>query len=108
MTERRASTPGAWLSPARWQGRGALGVQASDTAPQLSVVRDVTTAVAVAAAYFLTAKFGLSLAFATKQVTAVWPPTGLAFAVLALFGYRVWPGIFVGAFFANATAHESA
>jgi hypothetical protein len=43
-------------------------------------------AVMVAVMYFAAAKFGLSMAFATKQVTAVWPPTGIALAVLLLFG----------------------
>ncbi len=64
-------------------------------------------ALGVAALYFVAAKFGLSLAFATKQVTAVWPPTGVAFVALLLLGYRVAPGIFLGAFLANATASES-
>ena len=35
-------------------------------------------------AYGAAAKFGLSLAFATKQVTALWPPTGIAVAALLL------------------------
>jgi integral membrane sensor domain MASE1 len=38
-----------------------------------------------------------------EQVTAVWPPTGIALAALLLFGYRVWPGVVLGAFLANAT-----
>jgi hypothetical protein len=33
---------------------------------------------ALSLVYFGSAKLGLSLAFATKQVTAVWPPTGVA------------------------------
>ena len=69
--------------------------------------RDLAYALSAAAAYFAAAKFGLSLAFATKQVTAVWPPTGVAFVALLLLGFRVWPGIFLGAFLANATAGES-
>jgi len=56
----------------------------------------------VAAAYFVSAKIGLSLAFSVRQVTAVWPPTGIAIAALVLGGYRMWPGIFVGAFLVNA------
>jgi len=31
----------------------------------------------------------------------VWPPAGIAVAALLLFGYRLWPGIFVGAFLVN-------
>ena len=60
----------------------------------------------VAVAYVVFAKVGFSLAFATKQVTAVWPPTGVALAALILFGNRVWPGIFVGAFVSNAISGE--
>lgn len=56
--------------------------------------------------YFGAAKFGLSFAFATKQVTAMWPPTGVAVVALLLFGARVWPGVLLGAFAANATHGE--
>src|SRR5262249_469103 len=47
------------------------------------------------------------LAFGTEQVTAVWPPTGLALAALLILGADVWPGVWIGAFLANAMAHES-
>jgi two-component sensor histidine kinase/integral membrane sensor domain MASE1 len=63
--------------------------------------------VVVALGYFAAAKLGLSLAFATKQVTALWPPTGLALAALLLGGYRVWPAIWVAAFAINATIGDS-
>ena len=45
----------------------------------------------VGVAYFAAARFGLSLAFTTKQVTAVWPPTGIALVAFLLWGLRVWP-----------------
>jgi len=60
----------------------------------------------VAAAYVLAAQTGFAFAFATKQVTAVWPPSGLALAVLVLGGHRLWPGVLIGAFIANATSDE--
>ncbi|HZV78391.1 MAG TPA: MASE1 domain-containing protein [Candidatus Binatus sp.] len=60
----------------------------------------------VGAAYVGFAKLGFTLAFSTQQVTAVWPPTGIAVAALVLLGYRVWPAIYVGAFVANALTHE--
>jgi integral membrane sensor domain MASE1/anti-sigma regulatory factor (Ser/Thr protein kinase) len=56
----------------------------------------------VAAAYYGSAKLGLSLAFETGSVTAVWPPTGIALAAVVLWGYRIWPGVALGAFLANA------
>jgi integral membrane sensor domain MASE1 len=51
--------------------------------------------------YFGAAKVGLALAYAHGQVTAVWPPSGIALAAAFLWGYRVWPGVMLGAFLAN-------
>jgi integral membrane sensor domain MASE1/anti-sigma regulatory factor (Ser/Thr protein kinase) len=56
----------------------------------------------VAAVYYGAAKLGLNLAFTAKSVTAVWPPTGIALAALVLWGYRLWPGVALGALLANA------
>ena len=58
--------------------------------------------IVLAAAYYGAAKLGLSLAFTTPSVTAVWAPTGIALAAVLLLGYRIWPGIAIGAFLANA------
>ena len=64
---------------------------------------DVTWVLVVAAAYFLAAKLGLTLATVGVTVTLVWPPSGVAVAALLLRGRRVWPGVAIGAFLANAT-----
>src|SRR5215469_1230701 len=69
-------------------------------------VRVVIGSLLVAAAYVVFAEIGFSLAFTTKQVTAVWPPTGIAVAAMLIWGYRIWPGILVGAFISNAISHE--
>src|SRR5436309_14942253 len=53
--------------------------------------------------YFAAAKVGFVFAFVAKQVTVVWPPTGIALAALLLLGPRSWPGITLGAFLANVT-----
>src|SRR5690348_5369184 len=34
--------------------------------------------------------------------TPLWPPSGLALAVILLRGYRVWPGLFIGSLSATA------
>jgi PAS domain S-box-containing protein len=57
----------------------------------------------LAAVYFLSAKLGLAFAFSAEQISVIWPPTGIALSVLLLFGYRLWPGIALGAFLANIT-----
>ena len=54
-----------------------------------------------AAVYFATARLGLDLAVVAKQVSVIWPATGLALALLMLRGRRLWPAIFIGAFAAN-------
>jgi len=54
--------------------------------------------------YFATAKFGLSLDAVSGFAAAVWPPTGIALVALVLYGYRLWPGIALGAFLVNLSA----
>ncbi len=68
------------------------------------LLRTAVVGPVTAAAYLVSAEFGFSLAFATKQVSAVWPPTGIAVVALLVFGVRIWPGIFVGALLANLMA----
>lgn len=51
--------------------------------------------------YFIAGKLSLQLAFVHASASPVWPPAGIALAVLLMLGYRVWPAIFVGAFFVN-------
>ena len=66
-------------------------------------LNEVGCILVLAAVYFGAAKFGLSLAFVNASATAIWPPTGIALAALLLWGYRLWPGILLGAFLANIT-----
>ncbi len=56
---------------------------------------------ALAALYVVMGKLGLLLAFAGDTVSAVWPPSGLSLAAAILIGYRVWPGILLGALITN-------
>ena len=60
----------------------------------------------LAAVYFFTAKLGFTLTLQAEQVTAVWPPTGIALAAVLLFGINAWPGVALGAFLANITNNE--
>jgi PAS domain S-box-containing protein len=62
----------------------------------------VLIGLAVAAAYFAAAQVGFRLAFVAEQITTVWAPTGIAIAALLLWGIRLWPAIWLGAFVANA------
>jgi PAS domain S-box-containing protein len=53
--------------------------------------------------YFIAGKLGLMLASLHASASPVWPPAGIALAVLLVLGYRAWPAIFVGAFLVNVT-----
>jgi len=44
---------------------------------------------------------GLQMASASKQISVVWPDTGIALAVLVLRGRRLWPAIALASFVAN-------
>jgi PAS domain S-box-containing protein len=56
---------------------------------------------AVAIVYFGAAKLSLNLASIHPSATPIWPPTGLALAAVLLWGHRIWPAIFAGAFVVN-------
>ena len=53
------------------------------------------------ALYFSTGRLGLSLGAVNGFATLVWFPSGLAVTALLLFGFRLWPGIFLGAVLVN-------
>ncbi len=53
--------------------------------------------------YFVAGYFFLKLAVINPSASPVWPPAGIALAALLVLGYRVWPAIFIGAFFFNIT-----
>src|SRR5262249_41646368 len=69
-------------------------------------LRSIVMVVALAGAYYATARLGLHFATVTQSVTLVWPPTGLSLAAVLLFGQRgaagAATGIAVGAFAVNA------
>jgi PAS domain S-box-containing protein len=69
-----------------------------------SLRRTIFFIIIVALAYYFIARFCLVFAFQNTNVTAIWPPSGIALAAVWAIGYRVWPGIFIGAFAANASS----
>jgi signal transduction histidine kinase/ActR/RegA family two-component response regulator len=58
--------------------------------------------------YFVAGKFGLSFfGIIHPSASAVWLPTGVAIAALLLFGMRLIPSVFIGAFLVNVTTASS-
>jgi signal transduction histidine kinase len=77
------------LSSAQLPSRRAAAVALRPSA------RYVAGVLALAAAYYGSAKIGQTLRY-TASVTAIWPPAGLGIAALYLWGLRWWPGVFLG------------
>lgn len=67
----------------------------------------ILASAAIAAVYFAAGKLGLMLAVVHASATAVWAPTGIALAAFLLLGYRIWPGVLLGAFLVNITTAGS-
>lgn len=63
----------------------------------------------LALAYFASGMLGLALPFDPQsKISLVWPPSGIAVAVLWRFGLNLWPWVFVGALAINLATGCSA
>jgi sigma-B regulation protein RsbU (phosphoserine phosphatase) len=56
---------------------------------------------AIATLYYLGARLGFLLSISEGNASSVWPPSGITLAAVLLGGYRIWPGILLGALAAN-------
>jgi integral membrane sensor domain MASE1 len=54
--------------------------------------------------YFVVGRLGTRIAFVHPYVTPIWISAAFAFAACMLFGYRVWPAVFVGSFLAHVSS----
>ena len=71
-----------------------------------ALVRYLGALVLVGAAYYIGARVGLTLSLVERNVTPLWPPTGIAVAAFLLFGRSLWPGVAVAAFAVNLPIGE--
>jgi integral membrane sensor domain MASE1 len=55
----------------------------------------------VCIAYFASGRVGLAAPFTSGNVSPVWPASGIALSAVLLLGWRIWPGIALGAFLTN-------
>jgi PAS domain S-box-containing protein len=75
----------------------ALVRQTESDSPQQYFLRVAV----VFALYLVAGKLGLSVPFTSGNVSPVWPASGVALASVLLWGYQIWPGIALAAFFVN-------
>jgi serine phosphatase RsbU (regulator of sigma subunit) len=87
-----AAARGAWRAGSLPSGR--------------ALVRHLGALALVAAAYYIGARVGLTLSLVERNVTPLWPPTGIAVAAFLLFGRSLWPGVAAAAFAVNLPISE--
>jgi PAS domain S-box-containing protein len=72
----------------------------------LSTVFYVLELLAIVAGYFGLSQSDQFLPAINPVTTPLWPPTGIALALLLLRGYQVWPAILAGSFASALVAHH--
>lgn len=90
----RAATLGSW--------RG------SDVRPRRDLTSYVGVLLLVGVAYYVGARLGLTLSLVERNVTPLWPPTGIAVAAFLVAGRSLWPGVAVAAFAVNLPISDGA
>jgi PAS domain S-box-containing protein len=84
----------------------SLDVHQAESA-RSTLVRYSMQVLVLAVVYLSAAKLGLAVPVAHGNATPIWAPTGISLAALLLYGYRLWPGVALGALVANATTDIS-
>jgi signal transduction histidine kinase len=69
---------------------------ATDWKTPKGAARQAVAIAVVALAYYLAGRVGLELAYLDGAVAAAWPPAGVGFAILVLYGPWMVPGIVIG------------
>jgi PAS domain S-box-containing protein len=74
-------------------------IHASDKVGPRKIGKYLALTLIVLISYFLAGKLGqATTAIRSGNIGPVWPAFGVALAAVLLYGYRVWPGIFIGVF----------
>ncbi|PKI14878.1 bifunctional diguanylate cyclase/phosphodiesterase [Colwellia sp. 12G3] len=69
--------------------------------------KDILPTITLALIYVISAKIGLLFVFEQANTSPIWPATGIAIAAILIGGFRLWPGIFIGAFLVNLSVSFS-
>ena len=72
---------------------------ASET--QRTLLPTVAKILLVGAVYYISGYLALQLAVVAKNVTPLWPPSGIALVGFLVYGRRVWLGVAIAAFLLN-------
>ncbi len=73
----------------------------------LPSLKRLTLLAGLTGVYFVAAHLNLEISLVLPFVTPVWIPSGIALAALLVFGYGVWPAIFVASLLGHVTMSGS-
>ena len=74
-------------------------IHASDEIDSRKIGKYLALITIVLVSYFLAGKLGqATTVIRSGNIGPVWPAFGVALAAVLLYGYRIWPGIFLGVF----------
>jgi PAS domain S-box-containing protein len=90
----------AFLPPAAYSPQGAK----KRLSPPMNRLARWTEIIVLASIYVIAALAGLKLDAVAGFATLVWAPSGIALAAILIRGYRIWPGVMLGALVANILA----
>ena len=80
-------------------------IEAYDESAPRKIGKYLALIVIVLVSCFLAGKLGqATTAIRSGNIGPVWPAFGVALGAVLLFGYRVWPGIFIGVFLVDFQA----
>lgn len=74
----------------------------------MPAARDLLRMTVLCVLYVLAGKLGQLLTVPPAYATVIWPPSGIAAGILCLYGWRLWPGVLVGALLVNALNPQNA
>ena len=69
--------------------------------------KDILPILGLALTYWASARLGHYI-YNFGPISLVWPPTGISLFALIVFGYRLWPGIAIGATLTALSSGDSA
>lgn len=62
--------------------------------------------IGLAVAYLIAGKLSYFSVIPPGYASVIWPASGIALAGILVYGYRIWPGVFLGVFLINALIPE--
>ncbi|MEY3288343.1 MAG: hypothetical protein RLZZ419_585 [Pseudomonadota bacterium] len=76
------------------------------TRPPRQSYRGLLHIIGLAVAYVIASKLSYFSVIPPGYAAAIWPPAGVALAAMLVYGYRVWPGVMLGALMVNGLISE--